>query len=59
MKTTIELLKKRRSVILYLTFGIRTTLINLSVYPICYYFLDFQTRVRFALHGLQPFPLLS
>lgn len=41
MKTTIELLKKRRSVILYLAFGVCTTLINLSVYPICYYVLEF------------------
>lgn len=41
MKTIIELLKKRRSVLLYLAFGICTTLINWSVYPICYYVLGF------------------
>ncbi len=41
MKTIIELLKKRRSVILYLAFGICTTLINWTVYPICYYVLGF------------------
>ena len=41
MKTIIELLKKYRSVILYMAFGVCTTLINLSVYPICYYILEF------------------
>lgn len=35
--TVVELLKKCRSMILYLVFGICTTLINLSVYPLCYY----------------------
>ena len=51
LEKLIEMLKKRREVVMYLIFGVLTTLVHYAVYLPCYYFRFFNRKLRRSRTG--------